>query len=176
MYWSKFSDAKKQTDFKKQFKPSFCSPCSIIPRAFLARFPFLFALIFVLLGCGGGAAGNLSPAPSGANSLSGSATAGSAILNQPSVPLSTFGSAGFGGDGTSVLQNALDATASTGQVLRIPAANYEINPISFPDNSQVIRSNSKCCMGWGCCGPEDSHGFSAFFRNGVRRSAIAPIA
>jgi hypothetical protein len=135
-------DTNKQTDFKKdpQSKPSYCNPSSIISRIFLARFPFLFALILVLMGCGGGAAGNLASAPSTAKSGSGSPAAGSAApaaLNQSSVPLLNFGNAGYGGDDTNVLQNALNTTASNGQVLRIPAGNYNVNPISFPDNSQL---------------------------------------
>jgi hypothetical protein len=100
VYWSKFLRTKKQTEFKKhpQSKPSYYNPYSIISRAFVARFPFLFALMLVLLGCGGGAAGNLSSAPSSAKSVSGSPSAGSAIVNQSSVSLSNFGTAGFGGD------------------------------------------------------------------------------
>jgi hypothetical protein len=100
VYWSRFLHTKKQTDFKKQpqSKPSYYNPYSIISRAFVARFPFLFALMLVLLGCGGGAAGNLSSAPSGAKSVSGSPSAGSAIVNQSSVSLSNFGSSGYGGD------------------------------------------------------------------------------
>ena len=100
MYWSKFLRTKKQTDFKKQpqTNPTYCSHYSIISRLFLARFPFLFALILALLGCGGGAAGNLSSAPSGSKSVCSSPSAGSAILNQSSVSLSDFGSAGFSGD------------------------------------------------------------------------------
>jgi hypothetical protein len=139
VYWSKFFHTNKQTCFKKQpqFKLSYCSSYSIISRAFAARFPFLFALILLLLGCGAGAAGNLSSAPSVAQSVSGSPPPGSAVLSQPSVSLLNFGSAGFGGDDTSVLQNAVKTTAASGQVLRIPAGKYNVNPISFPDNSQV---------------------------------------
>jgi hypothetical protein len=54
------------------------------------------------------------------------------------VNLLTFGSAGFGGDDTNLLQSALNTTAANGQALRIPAGAYNINPISFPANSQVL--------------------------------------
>lgn len=157
MYWSKFLHTKKQTDFKKQpqLKPSYYNPYSIISRAFVARFPFLFALMLFLLGCGGGAAGNLSSAPSGAKSVSGSPSAGSAIVNQSSVSLSNFGNAGFGGDDTSVLQNALNTAASNGQVLRVAAGNYNVNPISFPDNSQVALDSGVTITANAGYGPSD---------------------
>lgn len=49
-----------------------------------------------------------------------------------------FGNAGFGGDDTNVFQTALNYTAANGQTLEIPAGNYNINPISFPGNSNVF--------------------------------------
>ena len=49
-----------------------------------------------------------------------------------------FGNAGFGGDDTNVFQTALNSTAANGQTLEIPAGNYNINPISFPNNSNVF--------------------------------------
>jgi Right handed beta helix region len=49
-----------------------------------------------------------------------------------------FGNAGFGGDDTSVFQKALDSTASSGEVLEIPAGSYNISPIHFPANSNVF--------------------------------------
>jgi parallel beta-helix repeat protein len=49
-----------------------------------------------------------------------------------------FGNAGFGGDDTNVFQTALNSTAGNGQILEIPAGNYNINPLSFPNNSNVF--------------------------------------
>ena len=54
------------------------------------------------------------------------------------VNLLKFGNAGFGGDDTNVLQTALNSTAANGQVLEIPAGNYNINPLSFPNNANVF--------------------------------------
>ena len=54
------------------------------------------------------------------------------------VNLLKFGNAGFGGDDTNVFQTALNSTAANGQILEIPAGNYNINPISFPSNSNVF--------------------------------------
>jgi parallel beta-helix repeat protein len=54
------------------------------------------------------------------------------------VSLLHFGNAGFGGDDTNVLQTALNYTAANGQILKIPAGSYNINPLSFPNNSNVF--------------------------------------
>ena len=54
------------------------------------------------------------------------------------VSLLHFGNAGFGGDDTNVFQTALNSTAANGQTLEIPAGNYNINPITFPSNSNVF--------------------------------------
>jgi len=54
------------------------------------------------------------------------------------VSLLHFGNAGFGGDDTNVFQTALNSTAANGQTLEIPAGNYKINPLSFPNNSNVF--------------------------------------
>jgi parallel beta-helix repeat protein len=54
------------------------------------------------------------------------------------VNLLKFGNAGFGGDDTNIFQTALNSTAGNGQILEIPAGNYNINPISFPSNSNVF--------------------------------------
>jgi Right handed beta helix region/Abnormal spindle-like microcephaly-assoc'd, ASPM-SPD-2-Hydin/Bacterial Ig-like domain (group 2) len=62
-----------------------------------------------------------SPSPSPSNAIS----------------LLKFGNAGFGGDDTSVFQTALNSTASSHQVLEIPAGSYNISPINFPSNSSV---------------------------------------
>jgi len=98
----------------------------------------------VLLGCGGGPGGDLlkpgslNSSPAASASAPNSTAATAAILNGPSVSLLTFGNAGYGGDDTTVIQNALNTTASNGQVLRIPAGSYNINPLSFPSNSKVL--------------------------------------
>jgi hypothetical protein len=103
-------------------------------------------------GCGGGPGGaslksdisSLSAAsadPAPVSSASGSSASGSSpssLASLPSLSLLTFGNAGFGGDDTNVIQNALNTTAANGQVLRIPAGNYNISPISFPDNSKLV--------------------------------------
>jgi hypothetical protein len=72
------------------------------------------------------------------SSKSGIATV-SVTSSSPSntVSLLTFGNAGFGGDDTSVFQTALNSTASSHQVLEIPAGSYNISPINFPSNSSV---------------------------------------
>jgi len=54
------------------------------------------------------------------------------------VSLLHFGNAGFGGDDTNVFQTALNSTAANGQGLEIPAGNYNINPLTFPSNSNVF--------------------------------------
>jgi hypothetical protein len=54
------------------------------------------------------------------------------------VNLLKFGNAGFGGDDTNVFQTALNSTAASGQALEVPAGNYNINPLSFPNNSSVF--------------------------------------
>src|SRR6202011_1569769 len=73
------------------------------------------------------------------SSKSGIATV-SVTSSSPSntVSLLTFGNAGFGGDDTSVFQTALNSTASSHQVLEIPAGSYNISPINFPSNSSVV--------------------------------------
>jgi hypothetical protein len=54
------------------------------------------------------------------------------------VSLLYFGNAGFGGDDTNVFQTALNSTAANQQTLEIPAGNYNINPLTFPGNSNVF--------------------------------------
>ena len=49
-----------------------------------------------------------------------------------------FGNAGFGGDDTNVFQKALNYTAANGDALEIPAGNYNISPIFFPNNSYLV--------------------------------------
>lgn len=79
-----------------------------------------------------------SPSPSAGTTSEGSSSAASAVITAPQVNLLTFGNAGFGGDDTTVFQNALNNTAANGQVLLIPAGSYNINPIFFPNNSQLV--------------------------------------
>jgi hypothetical protein len=78
-----------------------------------------------------------------ATSAADSSKSGTALVavgsSSPSnaVSLLKFGNAGFGGDDTSVFETALSSTASSHQVLEIPAGSYNINPLSFPSGSQV---------------------------------------
>ena len=147
MYWSSFSHTNKQTQIERQeqSKAGYSNPYSLIARclSLIVRFPLLFALMLVLLGCGGGGGSDLLKPVSSNSSSAGSAPAASstaataAIQNGPSVSLLSFGNAGYGGNDTNVIQNALNTTASNGQVLRIPAGSYNINPLSFPSNSKV---------------------------------------
>jgi hypothetical protein len=55
------------------------------------------------------------------------------------VSLSSFGSAGTGGDDTAVLQRAVDTTANAHQVLRIPATSkgYVVGPIHVPSSASL---------------------------------------
>jgi len=111
---------------------------------------FLFVVIFITLGlcgwgCGGGggsaAKSALSPDtalstdPSGAPSTNSGAPA---TTPSDSVSLLHFGNAGFGGDDTNVLQTALNYTAANGETLEIPSGSYNINPLSFPNNANVL--------------------------------------
>jgi hypothetical protein len=79
------------------------------------------------------AVSNADPTESGSSTISITSAAPS-----HAVSLLHFGNAGFGGDDTNVFQTALNFTASNGQTLEIPAGNYNINPISFPNNSNVF--------------------------------------
>jgi hypothetical protein len=54
------------------------------------------------------------------------------------VSLLHFGNAGFGGNDTNVFLTALTSTASNGQMLEIPAGNYNLTPLEFPSNSNVF--------------------------------------
>ena len=158
MYWPSFFHTTKQTKQNKQgqFKPTHRGSHAKCCRNSLVRPPSLLGLFFVLAiaayGCGGSPAASLKPnpfssSPTGstpASSAPGSSAPGSpgapptSISSSPSVNLLNLGSAGFGGDDTNVIQSALNTTAANGQVLRIPAGNYNISPISFPDNSKVM--------------------------------------
>jgi hypothetical protein len=64
----------------------------------------------------------------------------SVLLASPAnaISLLKFGNAGFGGDDTSVFQKALNSTAASREVLEIPAGTYNISPIWFPANSDVV--------------------------------------
>jgi len=76
---------------------------------------------------------NADPAESNSSTVSITAAA-----PPNAVSLLHFGNAGFGGDDTNVFQTALNSTASNGQTLEIPEGNYNINPVSFPDQSNVF--------------------------------------
>jgi hypothetical protein len=75
---------------------------------------------------------------SGATSQTGTPAPQPAIAPPNAVSLLHFGNAGFGGDDTNALQTALNYTAANGQTLEIPAGNYNINPLSFPNNANVF--------------------------------------
>jgi hypothetical protein len=72
---------------------------------------------------------------------SGDGGGGSSSMACPAsaIALSTFGSAGTGGDDTAVFQKAINSTAASKQVLRIPVASksYNINPVTFPSHANV---------------------------------------
>jgi parallel beta-helix repeat protein len=123
-------------------------PASFNPNRSLS---FLFVVILIALGlcgwgCGGGIGSAAKPVlspntalstdPSGSSSTNSAAPAANTPSN--SVSLLHFGNAGFGGDDTNVLQTALNYTAANGQILKIPAGSYNINPLSFPNNSNVF--------------------------------------
>jgi parallel beta-helix repeat protein len=123
-------------------------PASFNPNRSLS---FLFVVILIAFGlcgwgCGGGIGSAAKPVlspntalstdPSGSSSTNSAAPAANTPSN--SVSLLHFGNAGFGGDDTNVLQTALNYTAANGQILNIPAGSYNINPLSFPNNSNVF--------------------------------------
>lgn len=54
------------------------------------------------------------------------------------VLLTTFGSAGNGGDDTSVFQQALQSTASSLETLRVPAGTYHVQPLRIPSNTSLL--------------------------------------
>lgn len=161
MHWLSFSHTNKRSKQNRQAKqnkqgqskPNHRGAHSNRCRNSLVRSPFLLGLFLVVVfgayACGGGPGASLKPNAFGslaAGSAPGSSTPGSSspgasptsISNSPSVNLLSLGSAGFGGDDTNAIQSALNTTAANGQVLRIPAGNYNISPISFPDNSKVV--------------------------------------
>jgi hypothetical protein len=81
-----------------------------------------------------------SPGDSGTAADAGQGDAGPPpACPSTAVPLSKFGAAGAGNDDTSVLQSALDSTASAGQVLRIgvPQSAYHTRQLQVPSNAHV---------------------------------------
>lgn len=151
MYWWSFSKKTKETKLKQpgQFKATRRASDSNTFRDSLVRLHFLLGLIFLLVafacGCGSGAAGTTlksdsvnSSSPASTSSAPSSSSTTSSLSNSPSVNLLSLGNAGFGGDDTNTIQTALNTTAANSQVLRIPAGNYNVSPISFPDNSKVV--------------------------------------
>jgi hypothetical protein len=56
------------------------------------------------------------------------------------VSLTSFGSAGNGGDDTAVFQNAIDSTAVNSETLEIPASStpYNVRPLTIPSNSRIV--------------------------------------
>ena len=86
------------------------------------------------------AAGN--PAPSQPSDPAPSQPSSPAPAQAPSnaVSLSSFGAAGQGGDDTSVIQTAINSTASSGQTLEIPASAqpYNVRPLTIPSNAKIF--------------------------------------
>jgi hypothetical protein len=56
------------------------------------------------------------------------------------IGLASFGSAGKGGDDTSVIQLAINSTAVKGQRLEIPASSttYNVRPLTIPSNANIL--------------------------------------
>jgi hypothetical protein len=86
-----------------------------------------------------------APAPAPASSPASApapAPAPSSSVSAPgnSLPLSTFGPAGQGGDDTRVIQTAINSTAANGQTLEIPtsAAPYNVQPLTIPSNAKIF--------------------------------------
>ena len=82
------------------------------------------------------------------NTMSASSTVTITAAAPPNaVSLLHFGNAGFGGDDTNVFQTALNSTAANGQTLEIPAGNYNINPLTFPEQLERFRGFRCDCGG-----------------------------
>ena len=92
-----------------------------------------------------------APAAGGNPAPSAPASGGNPAPSQPSDPapiqapsntvsLSSFGAAGQGGDDTSVIQTAINSTASSGQTLEIPASAqpYNVRPLTIPSNAKIF--------------------------------------
>jgi hypothetical protein len=115
-------------------------PTSFNPKRLLAFVLLVFAL--GLWGCSGGIGSEAKPllpaTGSGTNAAANVAATSLATAPSNAVSLFRFGSAGFGGDDTNVLQTALNYTSEHGETLEIPAGSYNINPLSFPNNANVF--------------------------------------
>ncbi len=99
---------------------------------------------------------NTSAAPNGtSSSTTANSSATGSTASTPSAPTSSvpsvlatapagavsllhFGNVGYGGDDTNIFQTAINYTAGNGQILEIPAGNYNINPVSFPNNANIF--------------------------------------
>ena len=144
-----FLSSYAQTNFKLFTKPG-CSqgsrPLALTPFALISA----ILLLAGISGCGGAqlnpnaalrtasTSPSTSPSSSDASASAGSTSAINPGASAPPVSLLTFGNAGFGGDDTTVFQNALNNTAANGQSLLVPAGSYNISPILFPNNSQLL--------------------------------------
>jgi hypothetical protein len=124
-------------------KPGCCPtsrPLALAPLVLVSA----ILLLAAISGCGGATLNpNVAPRTATASSspsASASSTDGAVdpVTSAPQVSLLTFGNAGFGGDDTTSFQNALNNTAANGQALLIPAGSYNISPIFFPNNSQLV--------------------------------------
>ena len=118
--------------------PAFFNP----KKSFLLFFLILFILGLFGWGCSGGigpaARGFGLPGTNGASAPNSTTAPVPMVAPSNAVSLMHFGNAGFGGDDTNVIQTALNYTAANGQTLEIPAGNYNVNPLSFPNNADVF--------------------------------------
>ena len=52
--------------------------------------------------------------------------------------MTAYGSVGHGGNDTGVFQNALNLSAANHEVLEVPAGTYNVSPLTFPNNANVV--------------------------------------
>jgi hypothetical protein len=109
------------------------------PVLLFATLALVITLAVSMTGCGGTSLASKSGLQANSSFPAADAPAATTTTaNAPDVSLLSFGNAGYGGDDTNVFQTALNNTAANHEALRIPAGSYNISPISFPDNSQVV--------------------------------------
>ncbi len=159
----RFLSSYSRTNFRLFIRKPGCSQSS---RP-LALTPFVLISATLLLagisGCGGAQlnpnvaprTASASPSSSAASTSAGSTSAVDPVTSAPQVSLLTFGNAGFGGDDTTVFQNALNNTAANGQALLVLAGSYNISPIFFPNNSQLVLAAGVTVTANPGYGPQD---------------------
>ena len=136
-----FSSKNIRTNLRPSFRrPGYSQSARPLTHVPLVLFSAILPLLAGISGCAGGPNATVAPRTNSSSPSSSAGPTNAAIptSSAPQASLLTFGNAGYGGDDTSVFQNALNNTAANGQVLRIPAGSYNISPISFPNNSQVV--------------------------------------